>query len=409
VNPDRAVEDLLRELAPQVLATLVRRHGDFADAEDAVQEAVIAAAMQWPGNGVPENPRAWLTAVASRRLTDIWRSETARHRREAIAAEDLSTPAPVSQVDDSLTLLLLCCHPDLSHSAAVPLTLRAVAGLTTAEIARAFLIPEPAMAKRITRAKQRIRDAGATFTMPTPAELPERLRSVLHVLYLMFNEGYAATSGTAITRVDLSAESIRLTRMLHMQIPDHEEAAGLLALMLLTDARRPARTGPHGELIALSDQDRALWNQDLVSEGIALVTATLPRRRVGYYQLQAAIAALHDEALTVEATDWPQILALYDLLTRISTNPMVALNRAVAVAMVHGPAAGLADLDRLSDRLSESHRLPAVRAHLLQMAGNKDAAITHYRIAAKLTTSEAEQKYLLARASRLVNHNTDGD
>jgi predicted RNA polymerase sigma factor len=403
VNTDAAVEDLLRDLAPQVLGTLARRHGDFADAEDATQEALIAAATRWPTDGVPVNPRGWLITVASRRLADIWRSEAARHCRETLAgAQHPATTAHVTDVDDSLTLLLLCCHPALPASGAIPLTLRAVGSLTTAEIARAFLIPEPAMAKRITRAKRRIRDAGAAFTMPTPTELPERLRSVLHVLYLMFNEGYAVSSGTAVTRIDLSAEAIRLARMLHTRIPDHEETAGLLALMLLTDARRSARTGPQGELVSLPDQDRTLWNRGLISEGTALITTTLLRHRVGYYQLQAAIAALHDEAPTVDAADWPQILALYDLLTRISTNPMVALNRAVAVAMVHGPVAGLRHVDRLDKQLSENHRVHAVRAHLLQVAGDTQAAIAQYQVAARMTISEAERRYLLTQASRLA-------
>jgi predicted RNA polymerase sigma factor len=402
VNAGTVDEDLLRTLAPQVLAVLARRHDDFATAEDAVQEALIDAATQWPARGVPENPRAWLTTVATRRLADIQRSEAARHRREAIAAQDSAIAIQVPDTDDSLALLLLCCHPALAPSAAIPLTLRAAGGLSTAEIARAFLLPEPAMAKRISRAKHRIRDAGAVFMMPTAEELPDRLRSVLHVLYLMFNEGYAASSGTVVTRTDLSAEAIRLTRMLRGQVPGHEETAGLLALMLLTDARRPARTGPHGELIALSDQDRSRWDKDLIGEGVALITAVLPRRRVGYYQLQAAIAALHDEAPAVEATDWPQILALYDLLTRISANPMVALNRVVAVAMVHGPDAGLRELDGLAGQPPENHRLQAVRAHLLQMAGDNDAAIAHYRTAARWATSEAEKRYLLMRAARLA-------
>jgi predicted RNA polymerase sigma factor len=402
VKAERTVEDLLRDLAPRVLNTLAQRHGDFADAEDAVQEALIAATSQWAVDGVPDNPRGWLTAVAARRLTDIWRSDTARHHREAVAAARMPTVAPhVPDIDDSLTLLLLCCHPALPPSTAIPLTLRAVGGLTTAEIARAFLIPEPAMAKRITRAKHRIREAGAGFALPTPAELPERVRSVLHVLYLIFNEGYAVSSGTTVTRTDLSAEAIRLTRMLHAQMPEHEETAGLLALMLLTDARRPARTGPHGELIALPDQDRTLWNADLIAEGTALITATLPRRKVGYYQLQAAIAALHDEAPTAGDTDWAQILALYDLLTRLSSNPMVVLNRAVAVAMVHGPTAGLAQLDHLEDQLETNHRLYAARAHLLEMSGDTHAAIAHYQTAASLTTSHPEQQYLYTRAARL--------
>ncbi len=402
--PAGGVEDLLRELAPQILGTLVRRYGDFADAEDAVQEALLAAAQHWAANGVPAHPRGWLTTVATRRLADMWRADAARDRREILATtREPATPPTVSEVDDSLLLLFLCCHPSLAPGSAIPLTLRAVCGLTTAEIARAFLLPEPAMGKRISRAKQRIKDSAEPVRQPTPAEWPQRLRSVLHVLYLMFNEGYAATTGPQVARTDLSGEAIRLTRMLHTAVPDEPEAAGLLALMLLTDARRPARTGPHGELVPLAEQDRTLWDQDLIAEGVALVSAVLPKRRAGYYQLQAAIAAVHDEAITADATDWPQILALYGLLARISTNPMVRLNQAIAAAMVHGPATGLAMLDRLGDELAGSHRLDAVRAHLLEMAGDHDSAAKHYHTAAQRTTSEAERHYLLTRASKLHN------
>ncbi|NYT96517.1 RNA polymerase sigma factor [Salinispora sp. H7-4] len=402
MTDEPVVEDLLRELAPQVLGVLARRHHDFADAEDAVQEALLAAAVQWPADGVPANPRGWLLAVASHKLADLWRSEAARHRREAVAAlRDPSTAPEVSGTDDSLALLLLCCHPALPASAAIPLTLRAVGGLTTAEIARAFLVPEPTMGKRIARAKRRIRDSGLPFVLPNPAELPERLRAVEHVLYLMFNEGYAVSSGPGVTRADLCAEAIRLTRRLNASLPDHEEVAGLLSLMLLTDARHPARTGAHGELVPLDRQDRTLWNQDMIDEGVALISATLPRGKVGYYQLLAAVAAVHDEAKTTEDTDWPQILALYGLLTRVSANPLVALNRAVAAAMVHGPVAGLAALERLDGELAGSHRPDAVRGHLWEMAGALTKAVVHYRQAAARTTSEAERRYLLARAATL--------
>ena len=402
MNARTAVEDLLRDLAPQVLAVLVRRYGDFADAEDALQEAMLAATAQWPTYGVPVNPRGWLITVAARRLTDMWRRDAARQRREDLAAlrEPPDTPQ-VSDIDDSLSLLLLCCHPALPPALAIPLTLRAVGGLTTAEIARGFLVPEPTMAKRISRAKHRIKGSPLPFAMPTATDLPDRLRSVMHVLYLIFNEGYAASTGTDVARSDLSSEAIRLARMLHTALPDHPEAAGLLALMLLTDARRPARTGPDGELVPLSAQDRTRWDQTLIAEGIALVSAALPRGAVGYYQVQAAIAAVHDEATTAAATDWPQILALYGLLERMNTNPMVTLNRAIAVAMVNGPAAGLAVLATLDEALAGHHRLDAVRAHLLEMAGDTDRAIALYRTAAGRTTSLAERRYLLTQAAHL--------
>lgn len=401
-----SVEGLLRELAPQVLGAVVRRcvdfSADFADAEDAVQEALLAAAQQWPVEGVPGNPRGWLTTVASRRLTDTWRRDAARQRRETLAAaREPATPAEVSDVDDSLALLFLCCHPELPSASAIPLTLRAAGGLTTAEIARAFLVPEATMGKRISRAKQRIKESGVPFRLPTPEEWPTRLRAVLHVLYLIFNEGYSASSGEDVARQDLSAEAIQLARLLHASLPDEPEAAGLLALMLLTDARRPARTGPHGELVALADQDRSRWNRDQIAEGVALISATLPRRRAGYYQIQAAIAAIHDEAAAADTTDWPQILALYGLLARISANPMVTLNRAIAAAMVRGPRAGLKMLAGLDAQLAGSHRLAAVRAHLLEMAGDRAAAVEQYRSASHRTTSEAERQYLLRRMSRL--------
>lgn len=407
-------EHLLRELSPQVLGTIVRRYGDFSAAEDAVQEALTAAALQWPTSGVPENPRAWLIQVAGRRMTDHLRAEIARRRREAEVLleeppDEQVVPAPDSdrepERDDTLLLLFMCCHPALTRSSAIALTLRAVGGLTTAEIASAFFVPEATMAQRISRAKQLIKKAGARFHLPTEAERDERLDAVLHVLYLIFNEGYASSEGQSLQRVDLSSEAIRLARAVHRHLPDHAEVAGLLALMLLTDARRAARATPDGELIPLDEQDRTLWDREAIGEGVALVTAAIARGAVGPYQLQAAIAALHDEAPRPEDTDWPQILALYNMLARMTDNPMVTLNRAVAIAMVHGPRAGLDLLRSLDDdpRLAQHHRLAAVRAHLHEKLGERDAAIAGYRKAATLTASIPEQSYLLRKAARLAS------
>jgi RNA polymerase sigma factor (sigma-70 family) len=408
---DTRTQHLLRELLPQVLGAVIRRFRDFAASEDAVQEALIAAATQWPHDGLPENPRAWLIHIASRRITDHVRAETARRHREAIVVslvppEDqiaLAADEATPERDDALDLLFMCCHPVLSPTSAIALTLRAVGGLTTFEIAKAFLVPEATMAQRISRAKQSIKESGVPFQLPTAEERAARLGSVMHVLYLIFNEGYTATSGPELQRSDLSGEAIRLTRMLHRLVPDDTEVAGLLALMLLTDARRAARTGPSGELIPLDQQDRALWDRSAIAEGVALLTATLPRGAVGPYQVQAAIAAVHDEAASTEETDWPQILGLYGLLQRMSDNPMVTLNHAIAVAMVHGPAAGLERLDALAKdpRLKGHHRLDAVRAHLLERAGDHEGAIEHYRRAAESTTSVSERNYLLTHAARL--------
>ena len=412
--PPSEVEDLLRRLAPQALGAVVRRFGHFDSAEDAVQEALLAAAVQWPKDGTPDNPRAWLITVASRRLTDLLRSEQARQRREDTVArwvlpgQRLAPAAdrPAPESDDTLILLFMCCHPSLSPASQIALTLRAVGGLTTAEIARAFLVPEATMTRRITRAKQRIKDSGIPFGMPPGPERTERLGSVLHVLYLIFNEGYATTSGPSLHRAELSAEAIRLTRLVHRLLPDDGEVAGLLALMLLTDARRPARTGPDGGLIPMAEQDRSLWHAGSIAEGVALITDALPRGATGPYQLQAAIAAVHDEAPSAEATDWPQIIALYELLMRISDNPMVALNHTVAVAMARGPRAGLDLLGRLEadERVAGDHRLHAVRAHLLEMAGDREAARDAYQAAAQRTTSLPQQRYLHARAARLTQH-----
>jgi len=395
------MEQLLRELAPQVLGALARRYGQFDAAEDAVQEALLAAATQWPAEGVPDNPRSWLLAVAGRRLVDEFRSESARRRREESVVQLDVEPGTVTSRDDTLTLLFLCCHPSLSPPSQLALTLRAVGGLSTAEIASAFLVPESTMAQRISRAKQKIKSSGLSFTMPPSAERAERLRVVRQVLYLVFNEGYTTSGGEALQRPDLTAEAIRLTRMLRALTPDDTETGGLLALMLLTDARREARSDRHGALIPLDEQDRSLWNAEQIAEGVALVSASLGKGPVGPYQLQAAIAALHDEAKTAAETDWPQILALYEVLERVSPGPVVTLNKAVAVGWARGPLAGLAALGELDgdERMAGNHRVEAVRAHLLERAGDRAAAHVAYAKAAAMTTSVPEQRYLMLRAS----------
>lgn len=406
---EQAIEHLLRELTPQVLGAVIRRYRDFATAEDAVQEASIAAAMQWPREGLPSNPRGWLIQVACRRMADHIRSESSRRRREAGLAIEVEPAVPpaatgdLEQADDTLVLLFLCCHPALTTASAIALTLRAVGGLSTAEIAHAFLVPEATMAQRISRAKQSIRNSGISFQMPDAGEQAQRLRAVLHVLYLVFNEGYTSSGGPDLRRDDLSHEAIRLTRIVRDLQPENTEVAGLLALMLLTDARRRARTGATGELIPLARQDRSLWDKQQIEEGIALISEALPKGSVGPYQLQAAIAAVHDEAATAEETDWPQILALYELLKRMSDNPIVKLNQAVAAAMVHGATAGLQLLDTLQGdaRVADHHRMHAVRAHLLELAGAQEDAVRHYRAAAVRTGSLPERNYLLAQAARL--------
>ena len=407
-----AFRDLLSAAAPRVLGAVTRRFGDFAAAEDAVQEALLAAHVEWPKAGTPANPSGWLYRVACRRMADHLDSEAARRRREeAVAgarpvADEPSLPddgALAMAGDETLVLLFMCCHPALTPPSAIALTLRAVSGLTTAEIASAFLVPDATMAQRIARAKRTITESGVPFALPDAAERSQRLNLVLHVLYLMFNEGYASSSDPRLVRVELSSEALRLARVLCRLEPDHPEAAGLLALLLLTDARRPARTGHDGELIPLHEQDRGLWDRAAIAEGTALVTAALRKGAAGSYQLQAAIAALHDEAPSVAATDWPQILALYGLLERMSENPMVALNRVIAGAMVHGPATGLEWLRALEadPRLARHYRLDAVRAHLLEMSGDREAAIPHYRAAAAATASPAERQYLVTKAARL--------
>lgn len=415
-NP-AAVEDLLREGAPRALAAVLRRFGGFADCEDAVQEAMIDAARQWPAQGVPDNPTGWLVHVASRRMTDRIRSEAARRDREhAVAAVDPDRGRGLGRIepqtstaeieaggeeDDSLALMLMCCHPALTPASAVALTLRAVAGLTTAQVAAAFLVPEATMAQRISRAKQTIRHSPEPFRMPSAEERPGRVRALLRVLYLLFNEGYLASGGGELARPDLSAEAIRLARMAAAALPAEPEVTGLLALMLLTDARRPARAGARGEIVPLEEQDRTLWDRAEIAEGGALLARALEAGAVGEYQLQAAIAAEHDRAARPEDTDWREILGLYTLLERVTGNPLVALNRAIAAAMVDGPAAGLAQLAELDRRLGDNHRLHAARAHLLERAGDTEAALAEYRLAAERTNSLPERNYLTLRAARL--------
>jgi RNA polymerase sigma factor (sigma-70 family) len=400
-----------------VLGSVIRRFHDFAAAEDAVQEAMLAAVMQWPRQGVPENPRGWLIQVAARRMTDYLRSEGARRRREAQVPTEPDSVAPATELrqdteqDDTLTLLFMCCHPSLTPSSAIALTLRAVGGLTTAEIASAFLVPEATMAQRISRAKHTINASGVPFQLPGSEERAQRLRAVLHVLYLIFNEGYTSSAGPNLQRLELSTEAVRLMRSVYALLPEDPEVAGLLALMLLTDARRHARTGQDGELIPLMKQDRRLWDQAQISEGVALLTAALAAGSIGPYQLQAAIAAVHDEAPRAEDTDWPQILALYELLKRMSENPIVILNYSIAVSMVHGASKGLELLTALDSdpRIAGHYRLDAVRAHLLEMAGDHQSATTHYRLAASRTTTIPERDYLLRQAARLADGNPNAD
>ncbi len=412
MRPDNRVEDLLRPLAPQVLGALVRRYGHFDACEDATQEALLAAAVQWPADGLPDNPRGWLITVGARRLTDQLRSDQARWTREMalvgrLRPADVAVPAPgeelVCEQDDSLTLLFLCCHPALTPASQIALTLRSVGGLTTAEIAHAFFVPEATIAQRISRAKLKIRADGSRFRPPPPDERAARLAAVLHVLYLIFNEGYTTSTGDDLNRPELTVEAVRLVRGLHALLPDDGEVTGLLALMLLTEARRPARTRPDGALVPLAEQDRDRWDADLIAEGVGLITGALAATVLGPYQLQAAIAAIHDEAPRAADTDWVQILALYRLLERISPNPMVTLNAAIAVAGVHGPRAGLAALEPLAadPRMKRHHRLHAVRAHLLDQAGDREAARISYLAAAEATTSGPEKRYLLGRAAGL--------
>lgn len=404
---DDRIEHLLRSSAPQVLGAVVRRFGNFDCAEDATQEALLAAALQWPVDGVPDNPLGWLITVASRRLTDLLRARQARMRREArhstwMLPARQASPADQGPdaADDTVILLFLCCHPALSAASQIALTLRAVGGLSTAEVARALVASEATVTRRITRAKQTIRDHGATFVLPDEHDLEARTQAVLHVLYLIFNEGYASTGGVSLQRVELADEAIRLARRMRAAAPTDSELAGLLALMLLTDARRDARTGPNGELIPMDEQDRSRWRQDQITEGVALITEALPRGPVGPYQLQAAIAALHDEARSSSETDWPQIVQLYELLLHIADSPVTALNHAVAVAMRDGPAAGLDLIDR-DRRMAGDHRYHAVRGHLLERTGDREAAASSFELAADRASNLQQRRYLFAQARRL--------
>lgn len=402
MTADRRTEDLLREVAPQVLAAMVRRGGDFHDAEDAVQEALVEAATTWPERGEPDNPVGWLVRVARRRLVDRYRRDSARSRREELAASwTRPAPDPPPDIDDTLLLMLRCCHPALTPASAIALTLRAVGGLTTRQIAAAYLVPEATMAQRISRAKATIRGLDEPFAMPPPDERPVRLRSVLHVLYVLFTEGHATSAGPDLTRPDLSGEAIRLARLVHAALPDEPEVGGLLALMLLTEARRPARTGPGGELVPLAEQDRSRWDHDLATEGLRVLTAALRRGPTGEYQLQAGIAGLHAEAPSHEATDWRRVLALYDRLEELTDNPVVTLNRAAAAGIVEGPQRGLAILDEVADRLGDHHRFHAVRGHLQELAGDIAAAKESFATAAAGTGNLREHHYLTTRAAKL--------
>ena len=397
----------MRELAPQALGAIARRYGNFADAEDAVQEALMAALDTWPRGGVPDNPLGWLIRVASRRMGEQYRRDGARRRREELVASWSLTPSdPVSGSDDTLILMFMCCHPSLTPAMAIPLTLRAVGGLTTREIATAFLVSEPTMAQRISRAKSKVRDSTEAFTLPPEAERSERLASMLRVLYLLFNEGYTTSSGSELSRTDLSGEAIRLARSVHGLLPREPEVTGLLAMMLLTDARRPSRTDSDGALVPLSLQDRSRWNRDLITEGVALVTGAIREGHLGEYQLQAAVAAVHDLAHRHEDTDWSKIESLYDRLESMTGNPMVRLNRAVAVAMLDGPRAGLALIDGVGEQLGDHHRLHAVRAHLLGQVGETDAAIAEFILASERTTNLRERHYLVTEAARLARGDT---
>jgi RNA polymerase sigma factor (sigma-70 family) len=418
-------EDVFRAESGRVLGALMRRFGDLDLAEDAYQDACLSALETWPRDGIPHNPGAWLTTASRNKALDRLRREQQRLGRETESlglrldrpAEptappsdqlaDLGDPTTVLDDDDQLRLLFLCCHPALGEQAQVALTLRTVGGLTTVEIARAFLVPESTMAQRIVRAKRKIVGAGIPFRLPEGTELGERTAAVLHVVYLVFNEGYAAsevTDDAPLVRVDLCEEALRLSALLHRLLPDDAEVMGLAALLMLHDARRATRTDDAGRLVPLAEQDRGRWDRERIRLAVAMVERALRTGPVGPYQIEASIAALHAEAPTYETTDWPQIVALYGLLEQALPGPMVRLNRAVALAMVDGPDAGLAVVDEIADggELADHHRLHAVRAHLLENAGRADEAMAEYDRAAVLTTSAPERNYLRMRRDRLV-------
>jgi RNA polymerase sigma factor (sigma-70 family) len=395
------VDRLVRDLAPKALGIVLRSHPNFADAEDAVQEAVIVAAQKWAATGVPERPVGWLVRVASRRLIGRYRSDTARQRREdLISAWSANPPEPASGNDDTLTVLFMCCHPALPPAAAIPLALRAAAGLTTREIAEAFMISEATTAQRISRAKTTITNTNEPFHYPPPDLFDDRLRSVLHIVYLLFNEGHTATSGDDLLRTEMTSEAVRLARQINEALPQHAEAAGLLALMLLTDARSTARTTSSGDVVPLDQQDRSLWDRTMITEGLTLLTAAMRQQHTGEYQLLAAIAAVHDQAPAYEVTRWPEISALYEVLERLTNNPMITLNRAIAVAFTTNPATALESLAPITDRLHGHHRYHAVRAHLHELAGNHHDAAAEYQLAAQAATNEPERRYLQQQAAR---------
>ncbi|MBM9836860.1 RNA polymerase sigma factor [Rhodococcus hoagii] len=407
-DAETSVEAVFREERGRLLAALVSRFGDLDLAEEATSEAIEAALRRWPVDGVPSKPGAWLLTTARRRAVD-------RLRRDQVLAvlqveADRADPAPAADVggelpDERLQLFFTCAHPALPAEDRTALTLRCLAGLTTSEVARAFLVPTATMAKRITRAKKRIHDLRIPFRVPDADELPQRLPGVLQVLYAIFTEGYAASTGPRLQRLDVAEEAIRLTRVLHRLLPGEREIAGLLALMLLVHARRGARTGPGGEMVLLEDQDRAVWDRPLIEEGSALVLVSLTGGPPGAYGVQAAIAALHDEAPDVASTDWPQIVALYDVLLRLVPSPVVAMSRAVAVAMRDGPAAGLALLDELSEepQLRAHHPYVAARAELLARLGRREEAAAEYRRALDLVGTDPERDHLRNRLQAMTD------